>query len=234
MLSYTLYDLILWFGVYSFIGWLCELFYNILVNKEFADPGFLNLPVVPIYGFGGLLSVYAFSPWSSNPFLVFVLGMLGATVLEYFTSLALEKLFNKQLWSYASMPLNIDGRVCLHMSGLFGALALAVVYVFHPEIVSLLSTVDTGTKRLIAQGFLFVILVDFSLSLAATISLRSDISYKKTKMIVDRLAQLDARWDEMRHGHRVEQAHWLNRLINRINRGLLSRLGKSFPVLKQK
>ena len=229
----TLEDIVLWFVVYSFIGWICELLYRLFVDKVFADPGFLNLPLVPIYGFGALSAIYLLAPWIDNPLMVFLLGAFVATLLEYVTSFVLEKLFNKKLWDYTNMPLNFQGRVCIQMSVLFGGLVLALMYNIHPFLSSMTSAFSPGVKGVVSWLFLVLMAIDFVVSSAAAIGLRFNADYKSTRTVLQTLADLDARWDDLRFGRRKGQAVFLNKLINRINKYILSRLGKSFPALKQ-
>ena len=49
--------LILYFIVYSFIGWCLETFYAFCVFGCFVKRGFLLGPVCPIYGFGAILLI---------------------------------------------------------------------------------------------------------------------------------------------------------------------------------
>ena len=46
------------FTVCAFCGWLYEEGLELAVNHAYADRGLLHLPVLPIYGFGGLLLVW--------------------------------------------------------------------------------------------------------------------------------------------------------------------------------
>ena len=121
-----------YFFIYAFLGWIAELLYTLIVDRRLINPGFLQLPFVPIYGFASIIIVFLLTPFIDNPFVVFVLSVILTTILEYFTHLMLEKFFHVALWNYTDRRFNIHGRVALDMSLGFGALALLLVYVIHP------------------------------------------------------------------------------------------------------
>ena len=82
------------FMIYSFFGYLSEVTYCSIPAKRFVNRGFLYGPYLPIYGFGGLIVVIILSPLHAHPVAVFALAMLLTSILEYFTSWLLEKLFS--------------------------------------------------------------------------------------------------------------------------------------------
>ena len=94
--------------------------------------GFFYGPYIPIYGFGSLIALYPLLPFQNNPLIIFFLGSFLCSVMEYITSWVMEKLFHMRWWDYSYRKYNINGRVCLLNSTLFGLMLLALVYVVHP------------------------------------------------------------------------------------------------------
>ena len=47
------------FIFYSFLGWIWETTYCSVKAKHFINRGFLNGPIIPIYGFGAVLIMIA-------------------------------------------------------------------------------------------------------------------------------------------------------------------------------
>ena len=125
-------SLIIYFIVYAFIGYLCEVAYCSVSSRRFVNRGFLYGPWLPIYGFGGLIVVICLDPLASYPILVFVSAFFVTSLLEYFTSWLLEKLFSVKLWDYSKAKVNINGRVCLRNSFLFALLGIAAEYFIQP------------------------------------------------------------------------------------------------------
>ncbi len=124
--------LFLFFILYSFLGWLCEEIYCCSLQRKFVYRGMLFGPICPIYGFGGLIILYALYPWRTTFVRLFIASMILTSVLEYFTSWLLEKLFHAKWWDYSKIPFNLNGRVCLLNSTLFGMGGLALEHILHP------------------------------------------------------------------------------------------------------
>lgn len=70
----TLMNMIFYFMIYSFGGWVCECIYCFYPKKHFVNRGFLRGPYCPIYGFGALLVVYLLRNFVDDPILIFLLG----------------------------------------------------------------------------------------------------------------------------------------------------------------
>ena len=125
-----------WFVTYSVLGWVWESAYCTVRERTWENRGFLFGPACPIYGTGvavGLACWEAALDAGVTPawWQVFLLSMTGSAVLEYVTSWALERLFHARWWDYRDMPLNLNGRICLPASVLFGLAGLLVVYVLY-------------------------------------------------------------------------------------------------------
>ena len=125
-------NLIISFAVFSVLGYFAEVIYCSIPERRFVNRGFLYGPYLPIYGFGSLIVTIILDPVSQYPILVFLLSFLLTSVLEYFTSWLLEKLFSVKLWDYSKKRININGRVCLLNSTLFGLLGLFAEYAVQP------------------------------------------------------------------------------------------------------
>ena len=55
-------------------------------------------------------------------------------MLEYLTSYAMEKLFHMRWWDYSQFKLQINGRVCLLNSTLFGLACVFLCHIANPPI----------------------------------------------------------------------------------------------------
>ena len=133
-----------YFVLYSFLGWLCETIYCSIGSKKFINRGFLNGPFCPIYGTGALLVIDVFMKYKDDLVALFILSMVVTSVVEYITSYLLEKIFNLQLWDYSTYSFNLNGRVCLKNSLMFGVLSIAAVEVIHPAVESLQASLAAG------------------------------------------------------------------------------------------
>lgn len=202
------YDIIIYFSVFSFAGWVCETIFVTVKNRKFAYRGFLNGPVCPVYGFGGLLVVYLLAPFQNNVIMLFIMGTLGTTVLEYMTSFIMEKVFNTRWWDYSHVPFNINGRVCLPFSLMFGGLSLFAVYVLYPPVYSFVSGIDPKTKPVAAIILLAIFLADVSITVWALLTLNGTL--KELKAISEDLSKMLSELDKKNAGLRDKYAHLKN------------------------
>ena len=140
------------FFIYSIIGWIVETMYTAIELGRFTDRGFLIGPYCPVYGFGSLGVILYLTQYRDNIVTVFILGIVICSVLEYFTSYIMEKLFKARWWDYSDRKYNINGRICLDNLVAFGLLGLLMMYFINPFFVnifpasSVVFSVKSGTS----------------------------------------------------------------------------------------
>lgn len=165
---------ILYFVIYSFIGWIWEVLYVRVTEHRWNNQGFLAGPYLPIYGFGAVVAIALVAPLEVDPFWKFVLCGVMATVAEYATHFGLEKLFGMRLWDYSKYPLNIRGRVCLFASLAFATMALFVIDIVHPLVMAAVGWLPGLVAIILAAVMVVVLVSEFSNSLAAATSFRRE------------------------------------------------------------
>ncbi|MBQ6594550.1 MAG: putative ABC transporter permease [Clostridia bacterium] len=157
------------FMLFSALGWLYECLFCTLTSGKWENRGFLFGPVCPIYGTGAAAvllirrAVLAAGPdlavWQ-----VFLLCAAGSAVLEYVTSLVLEKLFHALWWDYSGWPLNLNGRISLFTSVGFGGAGVLIWYVLLPLAERLLGGAGPVLMELLSLGLLAVLVCDLTLT----------------------------------------------------------------------
>ena len=55
-------------------------------------------PYIPLYGSGAVLMLFLTIPVRGNYLLMYIVGAIGATVLEYITGTVMENLFGVRYW----------------------------------------------------------------------------------------------------------------------------------------
>lgn len=128
-------QLLWYFWIYSFLGWILERAYAFLVQSGRQERRcLLLLPLCPVYGLG-MLAVLALPPmgWLS---LVFWGGVM-ATAAEYGVHWACETFLGVRFWDYSGVPGNVGGRVCLPFTLAWGPLTAAAVRFIQPGLTSL-------------------------------------------------------------------------------------------------
>ncbi len=152
------------FFIFSILGYISEVIYCSVPARRFVNRGFLYGPYLPIYGSGAMIVLVLLDPVADNPLLVFLFGMVLTSVLEYFTSWALEKLFSVKLWDYSKHRVNINGRVCLLNSTLFGIMGLALEYIVYPPLSDIIDRIPYIAMHYAAYLIAVVMSIDATLS----------------------------------------------------------------------
>lgn len=157
-------NLFLLFIIYGFLGWIVEVCYVRHNSGHWYNRGFLHMPFLPIYAIGAIFITLTLQSFT-NPLLIYGFGVIFTSILEYITSLVMEKLFHTRWWDYSHYKFNLNGRVCLKNSLLFGVLSLIVIYGLNPLFSDGISALTTGLKQVIINVFTVVFIVDLAYTL---------------------------------------------------------------------
>ena len=135
--NYEPTSIILFFFIFSFVGWLWEVALYLFRDGILVNRGTLYGPWLPIYGTGCTLIVLLtkfkkFRKMLKNPFLTFGVVMFLCSAIEYATSWYIEVTTGIRYWDYTGVFLNINGRICLECSLFFGLGGVLCVYIVAP------------------------------------------------------------------------------------------------------
>ncbi len=114
--------LILYFFLFSFLGWLLETVFCFFKLGYYSKRGFLFGPLCPIYGFGGLMLIMFLHKYKKQDFKLFIYAGVIFSAFEYVVSYCLEALFAMHWWDYTGEFMNLNGRI-----GLFYFLAWGII-----------------------------------------------------------------------------------------------------------
>ena len=180
-----LYHLFYNFLIYSFFGWVWETCYVSCRKRKFVNRGFLNGPIIPIYGAGATSIFILFTNIGGkiskleNPVLellvVYVAGMLLATILEYLTSLVMELLFHTRWWDYSTEKFNLNGRICLIVSLFWGVLSVLVTTIIQPRMTNTINGIPRQAGEIAGYVVILLFLIDFGATVVATVDLGKKI-----------------------------------------------------------
>lgn len=127
---------ILYFLVFSFIGWIIDSGYRSLHDKKITNAGyFRQLPICPIYGFGGIILVTLFKFFKNeNLFLTFIIAAITMVLVEYVGGLFCDKILNQRLWNYSNSKFNLHGHISLLQSFFWTILVIIFYFFFLPQV----------------------------------------------------------------------------------------------------
>lgn len=151
---------ILFFFVYSFLGWCLEVICKLITEKRFINRGILIGPICPIYGYGVLIMTLFFRKYLNNPITLFILIIVSCSILEYFTSYFLEKVYHTRWWDYSTKKFNINGRICLETMIPFAILGLLIMNYMNPIVFNLLNILPNYLIYILSTIFLITYIID--------------------------------------------------------------------------
>ena len=162
---YDFMYLFLMFFFYSILGYIIEIVFCAIVTKKFnASRGYLFGPYLPVFGFGTIIMVNLLDKYKDDIFILFILSMVICSVVEYFTSLLLEKIFNLRWWDYSHESFNINGRICLKVGVLLGLGGVIITKYFNPLLTKFLSTYNENIIIIVGSIFFIIIILDAFIS----------------------------------------------------------------------
>lgn len=166
MFQYEWYELLFLFFIFCNIGWVIESSIESLYRRRFINRGFLNGPYIPIYGFGGMTILICCMPFQHNGFLVYIVGVLSCTALEFFVGWVMETIFQKQFWDYSMLKFTYKNRISLIPSLFWGLLSLFLVYVLYKPVDMLVTVVPDMFAIVYDLIFMVVMTADIIISIS--------------------------------------------------------------------
>lgn len=190
-MTYSIYQLLWLFLIYSFFGWCVEVAYCGLGEGHFVNRGFLNGPLCPIYGVGAVAVILCLTP-IKNVILLFLCSMVITSVLELITGFALEKIYHTRWWDYSDLPFNIGGYICLKYSIYWGLVCIALMKGIHPVVYGFIKLIP----KVIGLILLIFLLAVFAADIVVTIVTINKLS-KRVKLMDELAAKIHSISDEV-------------------------------------
>ena len=169
------------FLFFSIIGWITETIYVSFKQGKFVNRGFLIGPCCPIYGVSAMSMLFILEKYKDDIIILFIMGVIIASFIEYITSLILEKIFRIRWWDYSNHLLNIDGRVCLLNSLLFGICCILLFYILNPFIIKVLNLIPNNLINKIFFILISIFLIDIIISFITIYKVKKEISLNPKK-----------------------------------------------------
>lgn len=179
MFSYSVKEWLLLFYIYCFLGWCFESAYVSLRTGHLVNRGFMKAPFLPLYGSGAILLLWVSKVFEGNILLTYVVGLIAATLLELFTGMIMEMIFQIKYWNYSNQRFNFKGHICLTSSIAWGFMTLLVTRVIHEPIASVLLIIPEIVKDVVVLLLTAILIWDFAYSLREALDLRDQLKSLK-------------------------------------------------------
>lgn len=178
------------FLTYSFLGWIMEVCVTFYDEHKFINRGFLIGPCCSIYGWGCMLLLFLLES-SKNDFVgLFLKAIVICSILEYMTSLVMEKLFRARWWDYSDKKFNLNGRICLETMIPFGILACLVLYFIQPNLEYYYGLIPSGILIFISIILFMIYLIDNFVSFNIVFHIASKINHLELKDSTEEISKL--------------------------------------------
>lgn len=175
ILGLPVYFILLDFYIFAFAGWIYESTFVTIRDRKPTNRGFLVGPIIPLYGFGAVTVYILLRPFSGCASLLYIMGMIVATVLEYITSWLMEIVFHAKWWDYSKEPYNFRGRIALIPSMFWGILSLLIFDVFQPAADWVMDNIPYETGKILLTVCLILTVFDLFYTAITTVSFRKQL-----------------------------------------------------------
>ena len=157
-----LQEYFLYFMLYSIIGWIYEVFLEVVVYRwGFSNRGVLFGPYCVVYGFGAVILIFslyrlktkkiAIGKIPITPVLVFVGIVLITTVVELIASYIMD---------YTRFSFNFEGRIALNPSIRFGIGGMIFLYLLQPLFYKAAEKLGEKKVSVISSVLALILIVD--------------------------------------------------------------------------
>lgn len=221
---YTFSTWLFFFYLYCFFGWVWETCYVSVRKGMWVNRGFIHGPFLPIYGSGAIAVLIFTLHFRTDAGLVFLVGMASATLLEYCTGVAMEKMFHVRYWDYTGKPLNLNGHICALSSLAWGIFSVLLTLYMHNPIERFALSMNQNLLEVIV----FLLTVYISIDMAE--SMREAFNLKEL------LVSLESSNEDFRHfqkGIEVAYAFYGSELKEKSEAGL-KKINSAFGAGKEK
>lgn len=167
-MTYTIWDLLAFFLIYSFLGWVIEVGVMAIKERKFCNRGFLNLPVCLTYGISLEILILIFPTWRENFLIQAVAVMAVTSAVEVLAGFMAKRIWKNALWHYESHTIFSGEKTGLFYSLIHTIVTMITIYLIQPVIYMAVSLVpETLLKVLCLIGLVMIVLDLFTVLYAA-------------------------------------------------------------------
>ncbi len=231
--------ILLYFIIYSFLGWVMESILKSYLQKKIINSGFLHGPICPIYGFGAIIMIVFLNKFKDNIVILFLISFVVLTIWEYIVGVLLEKIFHTKYWDYSNNKFNFQGRICLLNSFYWGVLGVLFTLVIHPTIQKYIDLIDRDTL-IVINILLYIILITDTIISSINMS-KLSVALEKVNDLTENIKQ---KLEEMKNvtSEKYIKLEELEKSLRKIKRKQIririrlyknaKRLKEAFPTMK--
>ena len=168
--GFSLFALTWVFAIFSIFGFLFEGFWSFVSFGHWDNHYSLVWgPFTIIYGFAvvGLLLLYPLLG-KKNFAMQFIACFLLGSIFEFGVSFLQEFFFHSRSWDYSHLPFNLNGRICLRMSLVWGLVGLVFLRLIAPKMGKFLEYFKGRIMQTLGFALFIFMICNFAVSILAT------------------------------------------------------------------
>jgi len=166
----NIFSLTIVFVAFSILGFLLEGFWSVISFGRWDNHYALVWgPFTIIYGFAvvGIMLLHSLLA-NKNFFIQFLVCFVLGSIFEFVASWLQELAFGTRSWNYFYLPLNLDGRICLRMSLVWGFVGVAFLRLFAAKLIILAQKMNSPFFAKIGFVLFAFMICNFAISILAT------------------------------------------------------------------
>lgn len=174
-----LLDLLWYFVIFSFFGWVASSFRSLLLEKKFSNNGFLTSPFCPMYGFSVVICYAALKPFENSKLILFIGSTLILSALMVVVGVLVEKTLKFKPWDFSSSKFSIGNYITFPYALFLGLLGMLLVGLIIPVLRTAVEAIPFWVSLILVLSFCGIIAIDYVFSMITTIRLLRRIAKLK-------------------------------------------------------
>lgn len=182
-----LLDLLWYFVIFSFFGWVASSFRSLLLEKKFSNNGFLTSPFCPMYGFSAVICYTALKPFENSKLILFIGSTLILSALMVVVGVLVEKTLKFKPWDFSSSKFSIGNYITFPYALFLGLLGMLLVGLIIPVLRTAVEAIPFWVSLILVLCFCGIIAIDYIFSMITTIRLfRRIAKLKNSSELMDK------------------------------------------------
>lgn len=174
-----LLDLLWYFVIFSFFGWVASSFRSLLLEKKFSNNGFLTSPFCPMYGFSAVICYTALKPFENSKLILFIGSTLILSALMVVVGVLVEKTLKFKPWDFSSSKFSIGNYITFPYALFLGLLGMLLVGLIIPVLRTAVEAIPFWVSLILVLCLCGIIAIDYVFSMITTIRLLRRIAKLK-------------------------------------------------------
>lgn len=174
-----LLDLLWYFVIFSFFGWVASSFRSLLLEKKFSNNGFLTSPFCPMYGFSAVICYTALKPFENSKLILFIGSTLILSALMVVVGVLVEKTLKFKPWDFSFSKFSIGNYITFPYALFLGLLGMLLVGLIIPVLRTAVEAIPFWVSLILVLCLCGIIAIDYVFSMITTIRLLRRIAKLK-------------------------------------------------------